>query len=58
MWVLVLMVELVIPLCLISRLPLIGVTCRIYGMEIPIIATLSCLLYLYLFGKQLYGQWL
>jgi hypothetical protein len=58
MWTLVILVELVIPLCLVSRIRFLGVTCKVCGFNISIIGAISCVLYLCLFGKLLYEQWL
>lgn len=51
------MCEIVLPLCLISRLPLAGEGCRICGWDVPLVGIAGCGLYLGLFLKILHDQW-
>jgi len=52
------MCEIVLPLCLISRLPMAGEGCKLCGVEVPVVGLAGCVLYLALFVKILYDQWL
>lgn len=58
MWVLVIMVEIVIPLCLISRLPVIGFSCKICGIEISAVSIVCSLIYMGVFTSLLRERWL
>jgi len=50
------MCEVILPLCLISRLPMAGEGCKIFGYEVPVIGLLGSLIYLGIFLKILNDQ--
>ena len=50
------MCEVILPLCLISRLPMAGEGCKIFGYEVPVVGLMGSLIYLGLFLKILNDQ--